>query len=124
MNSGVPFIQLPCHGVVSAFTISRPELEAWFVGKNPVADYLARNAIEAAESYAKGMAWSRVIWDVTAVAWLLNDKNRFMRARIVTAKLPSDNGLYETEGNYPISYVYDINRDVLLRDLIAKVCAV
>ena len=33
MGYGVPFIQLPCCGVVSSFQFSRPELEHWLVGK-------------------------------------------------------------------------------------------
>lgn len=73
MQSGVPFVQLPCMGVVDKFTVSKPELEFWLKGKNNLADYLAENAIKAAEDYAKGTAWTHVIWDVTAVAWLLND---------------------------------------------------
>ena len=68
MQSGVPFVQLPCIGVVSNFTVSKPELEFWLKGKTPLADYLAENTIKAADSYAMGTAWTRVIWDVTAVA--------------------------------------------------------
>ena len=33
LQSGVPFVQLPCLGVVSAFTLSKPELENWCKGK-------------------------------------------------------------------------------------------
>ena len=36
MQSGVPFVQLPCMGVVSNFTVSKPELEFWLKGKNPL----------------------------------------------------------------------------------------
>lgn len=42
MGCGVPFVQLPCCGVVSEFRISKPELEYWLLGKNPLADYLAK----------------------------------------------------------------------------------
>ena len=80
-NSGIPYVQLPCVGVVSDFTISKQELEYWFMGKNPVSDYLAKNAIEEAESYASGRNWTRVIWDVVAVAYLLNEGDRFMLSR-------------------------------------------
>lgn len=48
-DSGVPLIQLPCWGVVESFTISRPELEKYFMGKQPLADYLSGYAIEAVE---------------------------------------------------------------------------
>ncbi|MBQ6892880.1 MAG: nucleoside hydrolase, partial [Clostridia bacterium] len=54
ISSGVPFVLLPCMGVVSSFTVSRYELEHWLVGKNALCTYLAENTIAAAESYASG----------------------------------------------------------------------
>ena len=118
MGSGVRFVQLPCLGVVSNFSISKPELEYWLVGKNPLADYLAKNTIQAAESYASGKPWTRVIWDVTAVAWLLNDNNRFMRSKRIPAKLPGYDNYYTNEPAPEIEYVYYVNRDTLMTDLI------
>ena len=121
MGSGVPFVQLPCVGVVSEFTLSKPELECWLMDKNPLADYLARNAIAAAEAYAKGKPWTRVIWDVTAVAWLLNDGERFMHSRITQVVLPGYDGQYQCDPeNMQMCYVYHICRDALMEDLIRK----
>ncbi|MBQ6932345.1 MAG: nucleoside hydrolase [Clostridia bacterium] len=120
MGSGVPFVQLPCMGVVSAFSVSKQELEYWFAGKNPLSDYLARNTIKEAESYAHGRAWTRVIWDVTAVAWLLNDNNRFMHSGIVGTALPDFDCRYESENTaVSMCYVYNIKRDELFNDLIS-----
>ena len=67
-SCGIPLVQLPCLGVVSEFRISKPELQYWLVGKNPLASYLANTTIEHADAYAEGKPWTRVIWDVTAVA--------------------------------------------------------
>lgn len=121
MQCGVPFVQLPCMGVVSQFTVSKPELTFWLKGKNDLADYLAKNAIEEAESYAKGLAWTRVIWDVTAVAWLLNDAERFMESRIISTPVPTYDNFYATDFNgYPMRYVYNIKRDHLMTDLFEK----
>lgn len=122
MQSGVPFVQLPCNGVVSSFTISRPELELWFKGKNELADYLAENTIQEAESYANGRAWTRCIWDVTAVAWLLNENDRFMYSRIIPTHVPTYDNLYSINHNgEPMCYVYCIKRDELMNDLIEKI---
>ena len=122
MGCGVPFVQLPCRGVVSAFAISKPELEFWFKGTTPLGEYLADNTISVADSYAKGRFWSRVIWDVTAVAWLLNDEDRFMLSRIVPTHLPSYANHYEINQNmHPMRYVYDIKRDSLWNDVIEKI---
>lgn len=120
-QSGVPFVQLPCMGVVSAFTVSKPELEFWLKGKNDLADYLAQNTINEAESYAKGKAWTRRIWDVTAVAWLLNDSDKFMDSRIIpTPVLTYDNFYAKDDNGYPMRYVYNIKRDALMTDLFQK----
>lgn len=121
MSSGAPFVQLPCVGVVSEFYTTRYELEHWLKGKNPLADYLAQNTVAAAESYASGKPWSRVIWDVCAVAWLVNDGNRFMESRTVPTRLPSDEGQYTAEEGYPMEYVYRIKRDALMTDLFGKI---
>ena len=121
MGSGVPFVQLPCHGVVSGFTTSRPELEYWLKGRGALAEYLAENTIAAAESYAKGTAWTRAVWDVTAVAWLLNQNDRFMLSRLVPTHLPSYDGHYTLCPDAPLMrYVYHINRDALFTDLFQK----
>ena len=121
MGSGVPFVQLPCQGVVTDFRLSRPELEYWLCGKNKLADYLAKNAIEEAERYASGKPWTRVIWDVTAVAWLLNDGNRFMKSRLTATPLPTYDNLYSLRPDSNLMrYVYQIERDALMEDLINK----
>ncbi len=122
MGSGVPFVQLPCMGVVSAFTLSKPEIEYWLLGKNALADYLGKNSIEAAEEYASGKAWTRCIWDVTAVAWLLNDDDKFMNSRLVPTYLSSYDNHYCICDNAPLMrYIYNINRDELMTALLKKI---
>lgn len=119
---GVPLVQLPCMGVVSAFTLSKPELECWFKGKNKLADYLTDITIrEMGERVTTGEVWSKVIWDVSAVAWLLNDKDRFMSSRLITAPIPSYDFMYTMKPDgHLMRYVYQIKKDSLLRDLIEK----
>ena len=54
------------------FTTTGPELEHWIVGKNELCDYLYRIVRRTRRFAAGKVLWSRVIWDVTAVAWLLD----------------------------------------------------
>ncbi|MBQ5886742.1 MAG: nucleoside hydrolase, partial [Clostridia bacterium] len=118
---GVPLVILPCAEVVRAFTLSGPELEYWLAGKNPLADYLAKNTIREAESYAKGTAWTRPIWDVTAVAWLLNDKDRFMTSYLIPAPIPEYDHHYAFDyTRHMIRYVNWIHRDALMTDMLTK----
>jgi inosine-uridine nucleoside N-ribohydrolase len=120
--SGAPLVMLPCMGVVSAFTTTGPELEYWLRGRNPLSDYLADNTIEAAESYAKGRVWSRVIWDVTAVAWLLNEGGRFLASRLIPTPVPEYDHRWGAAPDAPLCrYVYHVNRDALLGDLFRSI---
>ena len=118
---GVPLVQLPCCGVVSGFAISQPELEKWLLGVNPLCDYLATNTIEYMNVHHHGGVWSKVIWDVTAVAWLLNDGERFMAERLIHAPIPEYDGRYAlSEDTHLMKYIWHIKRDALFADLFEK----
>ena len=118
---GVPVVQLPCMGVVDHFYATGPELRHWLGGKNALCDYLVAHTEEAANAYAAGKVWSRVIWDVTAVGWLLNDGNRLMEGRIIPAPLPQYDNHYSIDfRRHPSCYVWCIHRDALMQDLVEK----
>lgn len=120
-GSGVPLVMLPCKGVVSSFTVSGPELTTWLGGRDEVCDYLARNAIREAETYAKGKPWTRVIWDVTAVAWLLDEAGEMLYERVMPRPVPEYDHRWGENPHAPVcKYVYYVNRDALLRDLVGR----
>ena len=115
-------VQLPCVGVVNEFRISEPELREWLYDKNPLADYLARNTVREAVKHAEGRCWTRVIWDVVAVAWLLDGGNkRFMSCDRLPVLMPGYDGFYEkTPLDREQICVHHIYRDRLMTDLIDK----
>ena len=113
---GVPLVQLPCDGVVKSFRTTRPELEYWLRGKNKLCDYLIDATIAAGEEWNEGMCWSREIWDVTAVAWLL--EGDFMSDCLVHSPIPEYDHRYAFDKTrHFIKYVYYINRDRLFEHL-------
>ena len=118
---GAPVVQLPCAGVVSSFYTTRPELEYWLVGKNPLADYLAKNTIAEAESYAAGRVWSRVIWDVTTIAYLVDRGEGFLSSELRHAPIPEYDDRYAFDNSrHFMRYVSGINRDRLMGDLFGR----
>lgn len=124
-DSGAPVVLLPCMGVVSAFTVSGDDMRARLYGKNELCTYLTTHSENEVSSYVKaGNAWSRVIWDVTAVAWLTgaaNGKNKFIRYRLTPAPICEYDFTYSFDNSrQEIVYAYHINRDALLNDLIEK----
>lgn len=119
-NSEAPLIQIPCRGVVTHFAVSKPEFEFWLKGKNDLCDFLVGRVFDAQKNF-DGKPWTRVIWDVTAVAWLLNENDRFMKSEIISAPIPEYDFKYAIgSGRKLIRYVTFINRDVLLEDLVNK----
>ena len=116
---GVPLVQLPCMGVVSAFTTSGPELEYHLRGKNKLCDYLVNVTTTEAAACNGGPVWTRPIWDVTAVAWLLDDD--FEEDCLIHSPIPEYDNRYAFDNNrHFIKYVYHIKRDKLFADLFAK----
>lgn len=117
-NSGVPLVLLPCLGVVHNFTSTGPELDFWLRGRNPLCDYLVKQTVDEANKYAKGRVWSRVIWDVTTIGWLLNDDNRLMLEKLIPTPIPEyDNHYTQDSRRVLCKYVYFIRRDSLMADL-------
>ena len=116
---GVPLVSLPCMGVVSAFTVSGPELEHHLRGKNKLCDYLADVTAREALKDGGNSAWTRAIWDVTAVGWLLDAS--FMEDCLEHAPIPEyDHRFARDKTRHLYRYVYHIHRDRLFEDLFMK----
>lgn len=122
LGCGAAVVMLPCMGVVSGFTTSGPELEHWLKGKNKLCDYLCKVTAEEATHRNPVSTWTRVIWDVTAVAWLLD--GRFMEDTVIPSPIPEYGFRWAQDPRrHPVKYVYHINRDRLFEDLFKKLSA-
>lgn len=116
---GAALVQLPCMGVVSAFTTSGPELEYHLRGKNKLCDYLVDAVAKEAILCGGNAAWTRPIWDVTAVAWLLD--GAFEDDYLVHSPIPEYGHRFSFDPRrHMIRYVYHIHRDNLFADLFEK----
>ena len=118
-DSAAALVQLPCMGVVSAFTSSGPDLERWLRGKNKLCDYLADYTTASALKDGGLPNWTRAIWDVTAVGWLLDGD--FMLDRLEHCPIPEYDHHYSFDPRrHFYRYVYHINRDKLFEALFNK----
>lgn len=122
-DSGAPLVILPCMGVVSAFTTTGPELEYWLKGKSALCDYLVAHTAETAEQYARGRVWSRPIWDVSTIGWLMNDERRpLMLDKMIPTPIPEYDHHYALDDRRPpCKYVYHIYRDALFEDMLKHI---
>lgn len=113
---------LPCMGVVSHFRTNETELVGNLKGKGKLADYLCTNVINYMNDVHKTKVWTKAIWDVSAIGFVLNNNNQFMSVEERKVKLPTypDGRYCETLDNNLI-YVTKINRDELMFDLFKKI---
>jgi len=116
LNSGVPLVIMPCRPVVSHFHTTLPELSYYLKGKNELADYLYNCVAE----YSGGKeAWSKVIWDVTAVAWLVNSS--WIPTNLVHSPVLTDQITYSVDqSRHFIRMATSLNRDAIFRDVFEK----
>jgi len=119
-GSGVPLVQLPCMGVVSHLSTTEPELRHHLKGASPLADYLYEYTCKVAVTEGGNTAWSRVIWDISTIAWLLGEA--FVSDAIIPAPIPSyDQGYIHDPNRHPMKVAYYVNRDAIFADLFAKI---
>jgi purine nucleosidase len=72
LNCGVPLVLIPCWGVASHLILSISELETFAKNSGAMGDYLVKTIASARHEHAKHTAWSRIIWDISASAYLIN----------------------------------------------------
>jgi len=119
LQSGAPVALLPAQGGTSHLITTKPELEYWLKDKNPLCDFLLDLTVKYCEHYFQDAAWSKVIWDIAAVAWLID--GTFCEDRVITAPLfEYDHHYGEDPDGLPIRYVYYWNRDAIFSDLFKK----
>lgn len=69
LDSGVPFVHVPCTNVAQHVTTTLAELDAHIRGHNALGDYLYAIFEEYADDH---FARAKVLWDLAPVAWLVN----------------------------------------------------
>jgi purine nucleosidase len=112
-DSGVPLIQIPCKGVASHLITTVYELEYYLSGKSAIGDYLT----DIVQNYAENaFGWSKVIWDISAVAWLVNPG--WFSSSLVHSPVISDELRWSFDRRrHLIRYVDFLDRDSIYADL-------
>jgi inosine-uridine nucleoside N-ribohydrolase len=120
-DSGVPMVNIPTRNVSEHLRTTVPEIEHFMKGKSPIADYLCSEFLAFAKwkSPAPSFAWSKVIWDISAVAWLIQPE--WVPSKIAPSPRLSDDFKYQnTAGRHPVRVATHANRDRIFNDLFAK----
>ncbi len=115
-DCGVPLVQIPVMGVCSHLHTTIPEIERYVQGRGEIGDFLA----ETVKGYHKEhYAWSKVIWDIATIAYLLDES--WTPTNLVHSPILTDQGTWSFDSSrHLIRSAVHVNRDSIFRDLFAK----
>lgn len=119
LDSGAPLILLPCMGVVSHLLSTVPEIERYVEPQGDIGSFLAQRYKEYSDDH---LGWSKEIWDMAPVAWLIDP--RWCESVIVPTPILTDQVTWSVDrARHPMRYVNRIHRDPILKDFFTKLKA-
>lgn len=111
-DSQVPLYIIPCLGVAAALRTTADELRH-HMGEDPLSRFL----LGRFEAFGAGRdVWSKVIWDIAAVAWLVLPES-VASFQVATPRVVSDGSYIHDPRRHPCRVAYELDRDAIYRDL-------
>ncbi|MDQ8206107.1 nucleoside hydrolase [Coraliomargarita sp. SDUM461003] len=117
LDSNCALFRVPCVPVADHLQISPYELEYYLSGKGPLAEYLCKIFQDYREHEG---AWTKVIWDIAVVAWLVNPD--FVPSAVAgMPALRADGTWQQVEGRTEIRSAMQVRRDPIFTDLFTRI---
>ncbi len=136
LDCGVPLVLIPCAGVTTHLRTTVSEIEQYVQGRGAIGDYLAETFKKYSDDH---FAWSKEIWDVVAVAYLINPAwvpSNIVSSPIITQRSAGAVRVDDPEtrakqlltwsfdhARHQIRCAYYVNRDPIFRDMFTKLNA-
>ena len=124
-DSGVPLVVVPTKNVSEHLRTTVPELEQHLRGRSRIGDYLYGQFLQyfAVRMNRQGQSgpypWSKVIWDISAVAWLNNPE--WIPSEIVPSPVLTDDMRWESApGRHNIRVANNVDRDAVFNDVFTR----
>jgi len=116
-DCGVPLVHIPCMNVASHLMTTVAELEKHIDGKSSIGSYLTQIVREYSEDH---YAWSKVIWDISTIAYLVNPK--WILTHIVYSPVLTDQVTWSVDqSRHFIKSAYHVDRNAIFKDLFRKI---
>ncbi|RKN78236.1 nucleoside hydrolase [Paenibacillus ginsengarvi] len=116
LDCGVPLVLVPCMGAASHLLTTLSEVEDYVKDSGPVGAYLYETFRNCANDH---FGYSRVIWDISAIAYLINDA--WLPNELVHSPLLSEQFRWSFDASrHFIRYVHFVHRDRVFQDLFRK----
>ncbi len=118
-DCGVPLVHIPCKGVTTHLLTTVAEIERYMQGQGAIGDYLT-NIFKAYST--DHYAWSKVLWDMAAVAYLINDL--WVPTTLIHSPILTDQMTWSHDSSrHFIRYAHFVHRDSIFRDFFTKLAS-
>jgi inosine-uridine nucleoside N-ribohydrolase len=118
-DSGVALVNVPCKGVTSHLHSTVPEIERYVEPEGSIGAFLSMRFKEYSRTH---VGWAKEIWDMAAVAWLLNES--WTPSELRPTPIMTDSGRYRLDASrHPMRYVTYVRRNPIMQDFIRKLRA-
>ena len=120
-NSGVTLINVPARDVSEHLRTTLLELDRHLKGRSRIGDYLYRTVAGYARERSPrlGYAWSKVIWDISVIALLINSD--WVETEVVPSPILTNEMTYRRDpSRHPVRVATGLNRDAIFDDLFRK----
>jgi inosine-uridine nucleoside N-ribohydrolase len=122
-DSGVPLIRIPTKNVAEHLRTTLPEMERFLKGRSVLCDYLFDQFVEyykaATAKRPQPFPWSKVIWDISTIAWLIDP--RWIPTRLTPSPILNDDFTWSQKPDrHPVRVATDVRRDEIFFDLFGK----
>ena len=115
-DCGVPLVLVPVMGVSSHLIVTLPEVNAYVRGRGAIGDFLAERYESCSSDH---FGYSRVIWDISVIAYLLNP-SAVQTELIASPLLNSEVTWSRDPRRHLIRCASFIHRDAVFKDLFSK----
>ncbi len=116
MDCGVPLVRVPCINVTEHLRTTEAELDRYVRGRGAIGDYLC----EIFNGYhADRFAWSKEIWDLGPVAWLV-EPSWLPSALVHSAVLSEELRWSHDPSRHLVRETLQVKRDPIFGDLFRK----
>ena len=115
-DSGVPLVLIPCMGVTTHLHSTVPEIERYVEPCGDIGAFLAQRFKEHSSEH---LGWSKVIWDMANIAYLLDD--RWVPTELVHSPVLTDQVTWSVDrSRHLIRYANYVRRDPIFKDFFTK----
>lgn len=119
LDSGIPLVLMPAYNVVAIMNTTIFELEHYLDGKSDIGTYLTQIVREYAARAEQGTAWSKVIWDVVGVAYLLHPE--WVQTSLAHTPILTDDLHWAHDQTRPLMRIAEfVRRDPIFMDVFQK----